>query len=479
MARPRFQKADPAKQQAILKAAAKEFATVGYEGASVNRILEAAGLSKGGFYYYFDDKADLAATVLLWIYKDLFAFYDRLAVPDDPAKFWDAVAEFTRESMRMLDRTPHANELLSRLGHAFLNDKELAQRMMQSIAGPLASLNALWKKGQDIGAVRSDLPVPVLISLVQAAKEALMRALLPVDHVYTREELRPLHPSPPGHGPPYLRPRRGEALMTALTSTLLCLALAAAPAAKPAADAPPADVPACPSGSDAPDVAALVARNEKLLNGRSSESTFTMTIKTKDWTRSLKLQSWSRGKDYALVRVLEGGARETGMMTLKREKQLWNYLPQAGRVMKLPSGMMGDSWMGSDFTNDDLVKGSSLEEDYTSKVLGTEKHAQGDAWRIELKPKPDRPVVWGKVELLMDRKTCLPVRQVFFDEDGKPARTMEFADFRQVGWRSFPAKMTIVPAEAGRQTSISYEKIEFDQDIPDDTFALHRLRQGR
>lgn len=270
--------------------------------------------------------------------------------------------------------------------------------------------------------------------------------------------------------------------MTPLASALLSLALVAAPpttAPAKAADTPPADVPPCPSGSDSPDVAALVSRTEKLLNGRSSESTFTMTIKTRDWTRSLKLRAWSKGQDYALLRVLEGGPRETGMMTLKREKQLWNYLPQAGRVMKLPSGMMGDSWMGSDFTNDDLVHGSSLEEDYTSKVLGTEKQAQGEAWKIDLQPRPDRPVVWGRVEMLIDRKTCLPVRQVFFDEDGKPARTMEFADFRQVGWRSFPAKMTIVPAEAGRQTSVVYEKIEFDLEIPEDTFALHRLRQGR
>ncbi len=257
-------------------------------------------------------------------------------------------------------------------------------------------------------------------------------------------------------------------------------AKAAKPAAPETAAQAPADVPPCPSGSDAPDVAALVARTEKLLNGRSSESTFTMSIQTKDWKRTLKLKAWSRGQDYALVRIVEGGPRETGMMTLKREKQLWNYLPQAGRVMKLPSGMMGDSWMGSDFTNDDLVHGSSLEEDYISKVAGVVKKAgEGDAWKIDLKPKPDRPVVWSRVELLVDRKTCLPLRQVFFDEDDKPARTMEFGDFRQIGWRSFPAKMTIVPAEPGRQTSIAYDDIQFDLDISDDTFALHRLRQGR
>ncbi len=260
-----------------------------------------------------------------------------------------------------------------------------------------------------------------------------------------------------------------------MTFALVLALLAAAPL--PAA--PPADVPACPSGSEAPDVAALVSRTEKLLNGSSSVATFTMSVKTKDYQRSLKLKAWSKGKDFALVRVLEGGPREVGMMTLKRGNQLWNYLPQAGRVMKLPSGMMGDSWMGSDFTNDDLVKGSSIADDYDSKVVAVERAGDRDVWKIELKPRPDRPLVWGRVEMRIDRKTCLPVSQTFFDEDGKPARTMEFSDFREVGWRSFPARMTITPANGQRQTTIVYEQIEFDVAIPDDTFALHRLQQGR
>lgn len=189
MARPRFHKTDPAKQEAILQAAAREFAKAGYEGASINRILEAAGLSKGGFYYYFDDKADLAATVLLWSCKELFAFYDQLKIPDDPGRFWDCILDFTRESLAQLERTPYANELLSRLGHAFVNDKELAQRLMGSIAGPMKTLTALWTKGQEIGAVRSDLPVSVLIALIQAVKAELTKALLPKDRVFTKDEL--------------------------------------------------------------------------------------------------------------------------------------------------------------------------------------------------------------------------------------------------------------------------------------------------
>jgi outer membrane lipoprotein-sorting protein len=245
------------------------------------------------------------------------------------------------------------------------------------------------------------------------------------------------------------------------------------------AAAPPPNVPACPSGEDRPDVAALVKRTDQLLKGKSSIGTMTMSIKTPAWSRKLKLKVWARGNDDALVLILEAGARDTGMMTLKRDKQLWNYLPQAGRVMKLPSAMLGDSWLGSDFTNDDLVKGSSLTDDFDSAIAGTGKEAGQDVWQLTLKPKPSAVVVWGRIDIAVARQNCLPVSEQFFDEDGKSVRKMTFSDFRQMGWRQFPTTMTVTPAEAGRQTSITYEDIKFDVDIPDDTFSLLRLRQGR
>jgi hypothetical protein len=241
----------------------------------------------------------------------------------------------------------------------------------------------------------------------------------------------------------------------------------------------PATVPQCPSDTEKPDVAALIKRIDQLLTGRSSVGVMTMSIRTPAWNRSLKLKVWAQGKDLALVRVLEGGPRETGMMTLKREKQLWNWLPQAGRVMKLPSGMLGDSWLGSDFTNDDLLRGNSLTDDFNTVVAGIEKIDGREAWRAVLNPKPTAVVVWGRIEMLIDRRNCLPVQEQFFDEDGKQARQMTFSDFRQIGWRQFPAKMTVVPAEKGRETSIIYSEIQFDVDIPADTFSLQRLRQGR
>jgi hypothetical protein len=259
-----------------------------------------------------------------------------------------------------------------------------------------------------------------------------------------------------------------------MTALVLAVSLTLA-----ASDRPPADLPACPSAEEKPEVAPLVQRTERVLEGRSSIAVMTMTIKTPTYERAVKMKTWTKGRDYALVRVLEGGPRETGMMTLKREEQLWNYLPQAGRVMKLPTGMMGDSWMGSDFTNDDLVKGSSIASDFTARVDRALVHEGRKAWFVTLTPRSEAKVVWGKVEMVLDRETCLPLEQRFYDEDSALARRMAYSDLRKVGWRTFPMKLTVTPAEAGRQTTITYQAIEIDVDVADDTFSLRRLQQAR
>lgn len=254
---------------------------------------------------------------------------------------------------------------------------------------------------------------------------------------------------------------------------LVLLAVLAAP------DGPPKDLPVCPTAEETPPVAPLLSRFERVMEGRSSVAVMKMRIKSPAAERTVKLKVWTRGRDYALVRVLEGGPRETGLMTLKREKQLWNYLPQAGRVMKLPSGMMGDSWMGSDLTNDDLVRGSSVVTDYDARVEKTVEHEGRRAWFVTLVPRPKANVVWGKVELLLDRESCLPLEQRFFDEEGGLARRMSYGDLKQVGWRTLPMRFSVVPAEQGRETSMQYESIELDGEVPDDTFSLRRLQQGK
>jgi outer membrane lipoprotein-sorting protein len=259
----------------------------------------------------------------------------------------------------------------------------------------------------------------------------------------------------------------------------LAAAVFLAAAAPARAEPPAAGVPACPSAAESPDPAALIRRMEQLLEGRSSVAVMTMSITTPTWSRTLRLKVWTKGRDYALIRVLAGSPRETGMMTLKREKQLWNYLPQAGRVMKLPSGMLGDAWLGSDFTNDDLVRGNSIVDDFDARLAGRATVAGRDAWLVTLTPRPTAAVVWGRIETAVDRATCVPLRELFYDEDGTIARTMTFGEIRSLGWRRFPARMTVQAADAAHATSMHYDEIAFDVEVPEDTFSLRRLQQGR
>jgi len=189
MPRPRFQKAAPELRDAIVKAARREFAAAGYEAASLNRILGAAGLSKGAFYYYFDDKVDLAATVLLDALAPLLA---EIEIPGDIADaegFWAAGRELQRKLVEHLEGSREAMDLMSRLGAAFVRFPELAQKVLPATLGFRQRMVDLWRKGQQLGAVRKDVPAEVLIGVIQGMKEALGRALLPQDRAATAEEL--------------------------------------------------------------------------------------------------------------------------------------------------------------------------------------------------------------------------------------------------------------------------------------------------
>lgn len=188
MPRPRFSRAAPALRETILEAAAAEFAAHGYEGASLNRILLAAGLSKGAFYYYFDDKADLAATV---IEHELEQFdFESLRHDFASAKgFWTEVERFTQYGLQQLKGSQHGRDVMSRLGNAMARHPELLERCGRVIAKQQRVIAAFWERGQAVGAVRKDLPLGVMMSVVQSCKTALAAALLPGDRPATTQEL--------------------------------------------------------------------------------------------------------------------------------------------------------------------------------------------------------------------------------------------------------------------------------------------------
>jgi AcrR family transcriptional regulator len=188
MPRPRFATADAALQRRILDVATQEFTAKGYEAASLNRILLAAGLSKGSFYYYFDDKADLAAAVLAELVEHLRPAVDELGKPKDAKEFWAALRRFTDRTMDESFSTRGQLELIGKLGMAFVDHPELAAQVMPRIAGYRDDMIAFMKRGQKVGAIRSDFSAEVLMSLMQATKTALAAETLP-RRTPTRAEL--------------------------------------------------------------------------------------------------------------------------------------------------------------------------------------------------------------------------------------------------------------------------------------------------
>jgi AcrR family transcriptional regulator len=189
MPRPRFQRAPVEKRDAVLDAAAKEFAAHGYDDASVNRILLAAGFSKGAFYYYFDDKLDLAAAVLEREAPRYLAMWSELGSPRSKDEFWAELRKLADLSTAQMRKVPATTDALLRLGSAMARHPELLARVSGPfVAEASAKLAKFWKCGQDVGAVRKDLPIATVIALLQDIKIVLIRMLLPHDRAPTREE---------------------------------------------------------------------------------------------------------------------------------------------------------------------------------------------------------------------------------------------------------------------------------------------------
>jgi AcrR family transcriptional regulator len=188
MARPRFDNLPLERRRAILSVAEAEFAAHGYTGASLNRIIKDAGLSKGVFYYYFDDKADLATTVFNEAARASLAAIDSLSLPEG-VDFWDYFEAVLRGTMDALREAPRQTDALSRLGMAIISDARLSASLQHAMADWMKVIARFWKQGQEVGAVRDDMPAEVLVGLLQGVKESLARALLPKDRAPTVKEL--------------------------------------------------------------------------------------------------------------------------------------------------------------------------------------------------------------------------------------------------------------------------------------------------
>ena len=224
-----------------------------------------------------------------------------------------------------------------------------------------------------------------------------------------------------------------------------------------------------------PMVLEIIDQVDRLMRGESSAGRMRMEIDTEHWSRSLEMSVWSLGTEYSLVRV-ESPVREAGTATLKVANEVWNYLPRVDRTIKVPPSMMLGSWMGSHFTNDDLVKESRIIDDYDI-VISFDGERDGEAvWEFAMTPKPDAPVIWGRIEQRIRKDDWMPIWARYYDEDETLIRTMDFSDFQVMGGRTVPARMVIQPTDGEERTVVTYLELQFDIGLDEEFFSLRNLR---
>lgn len=225
------------------------------------------------------------------------------------------------------------------------------------------------------------------------------------------------------------------------------------------------------------DLDAAVDHFEDLYRATSSVATAELVITTPRQTRKLRMKAWSKGDEKALI-TIEAPAREKGTSTLKVDDNLWNYLPKIKRTIRIPPSMMLSSWMGSDFTNDDLVREASFREDYGYELTGPSEDPPG--WVITFEAKPDVVGLWNRMTLVLNEKGTIPIKAEYFDRKDRLARVMSWSELKVFDGRLIPSRMQLLPKDKeGHLTELVYLDLDFDVDHPESMFSLSRLEQSR
>ncbi|AKH19281.1 outer membrane lipoprotein-sorting protein [Sedimenticola thiotaurini] len=223
----------------------------------------------------------------------------------------------------------------------------------------------------------------------------------------------------------------------------------------------------------------LIRHIDQLWRGDTSQATMTMAVRTARYERTLTMEAWSRGKDYSLV-IIREPIKDRGIATLKVEANIWNYLPKINRVTKVPSSMMSGSWMGSHFTNDDLVRESTYQDDYDASISFQGERDGQPVYELTFIPRPDAAVVWGKVVMLIEQTSLAPRQARYYDEEGELIRTMTMDQISLIDGRSIPMRLRLKPEDKpDESTVIVYHDIRFGIPLEASFFSLQTLKRGR
>lgn len=223
------------------------------------------------------------------------------------------------------------------------------------------------------------------------------------------------------------------------------------------------------------DAREIVKKMDELYRASSSYTLMEMEITTPHWSRTLRIKAWSKGMDHTFLRILEP-QKERGMATLRLDNEMWNFLPKTNKVMKIPPSMMMGAWMGSDFTNDDLVKEYTFLDDYSFEIVDWDNPEAGVVY-VKCTPHEDLPIVWGHIVIAVKKDSHLPIWQKYYDEKGTLMRDMLFKEVKLFGKRKIPAVMELIPKnKKGQKTVVRYIEAQFDIPFEKEIFSLRNLR---
>jgi len=237
-------------------------------------------------------------------------------------------------------------------------------------------------------------------------------------------------------------------------------------------------LPAVSAAEDERDATQIVRDAINHWRGLSSYTEMTMVIHRPDWERSMTMQAWTKGDEQSLVRIMEP-KKDRGNGTLTDENSMWTFSPKINRVIKVPSSMMGQSWMGSDFSNKDIARADDIIDQYTHSILSTSVEDDVTVYQIESIPHEEAAVVWGS-EVLTIRDDHVVLEHAFFDQDGELVKTLKSLEIEEMGGRTTAKRQRMVKVDYPDEwTEISVNEVEYELDLKDSLFTLSNLRNPR
>lgn len=223
----------------------------------------------------------------------------------------------------------------------------------------------------------------------------------------------------------------------------------------------------------------IVQKADSKMRGTTSVTEITIRTVRPSWSRSMDVKAWMKGTDYSLI-LIQSPAKDKGVAFLKRKKEVWNWMPTLERIIKLPPSMMSQSWMGTDFTNDDLVKESSVINDYDHSIAGDTVIDNRACYIIRMIPKPQAAVVWGRLIVCIDKKDFLELHSRFYDEDGQLINIMNAYDVKLMDGRLIPSRFEMIPVDKkNHKTEMIYKSIQYNRPIDDGFFTSEQMKTIR